>query len=148
MSFFDNEPDFNVGESDSDFELSESDFSEDNDSDTEPESDTDTDTDSDTDPETDTEPGTDTFTIQEFVETNTNDTSSLQRLTKYEYTDLLGTRAQQLILGAKPFINVDLLQCSQRNPIGIAREEIKKGKVPLKIKRTFINGYSEYYRIK
>lgn len=64
-------------------------------------------------------------------------------LTKFERVRLLGDRAKQLSLGAKPMLkNTELL-----NPKEIARLEIEKKVIPLIIERTLPNGKKERWNI-
>ena len=59
-----------------------------------------------------------------------------QRLSIYERTRIIGTRATQIARGSKPFVkNIESL-----NPIEIAEEELKNKMVPLKLVRTLPNG--------
>jgi DNA-directed RNA polymerase subunit K/omega len=73
-----------------------------------------------------------------------NNNITINRLTKYEYVNILGTRAQQISRGAKIFVSTDNMKII--TPIEIAKKEIAEGKLPLKIKRV-INGNIEYIRI-
>ncbi len=64
-------------------------------------------------------------------------------LTKFERVRLLGDRAKQLSLGAKPMLkNTELL-----NPKEIARLELEKKVIPLIIERTLPNGKKERWNI-
>ena len=66
--------------------------------------------------------------------------------TKYEYTTLLATRAQQLADGAKPLVNLDGLKTS--DPLfvwNVAKREIEQRKLPFLIRRQMPNGTSEYW---
>jgi len=63
-------------------------------------------------------------------------------LTKYEYTNILGTRTKQLNSGAKSFIEV------KKNIIDgyiIAEMEIKQKKLPFIVQRPLPNGGCEYW---
>lgn len=71
---------------------------------------------------------------------------TLNKLTKYEYVSILGTRAQQIAQGAKIFVNIEGLV--KPDPVSIAKKEIAEGKIPLKIKRTIPNGAVEYLTIR
>jgi len=67
-------------------------------------------------------------------------------LTNYEYTNIIGTRAEQIDRGAKPFIN----PCIYLNPIltsiDIAKQEFRQGLLDYKIKRPYPDGtYEEWY---
>ncbi len=66
--------------------------------------------------------------------------------TKYEFTTLVGTRAQQLADGAKPLIALDKFVLSSPRLIWeIAEREIFEKKLPFIIHRTFPNGKDEYW---
>lgn len=65
-------------------------------------------------------------------------------LTKYEYTKILGMRAQQLAMGAEALIDVteDL-----NDVVLIAEEELRQRKTPIIIQRNIgVNKY-EYWKI-
>ena len=57
-------------------------------------------------------------------------------LTKYEYTQCLGMRAQQLAMGAEPLIK---LTDDLNDPVLIAKEEIKQRKCPFIIEKKYGN---------
>jgi DNA-directed RNA polymerase I, II, and III subunit RPABC2 len=66
--------------------------------------------------------------------------------TKYEYTALLATRAQQIAEGAKPLVSLEGLK--QSDPMfvwNVARREIEQRKLPFMIRRQLPNGTSEYW---
>lgn len=64
-------------------------------------------------------------------------------LTKFERVRILGDRAKQIALGAKPMIkNVEKM-----NPKEIARMELERGIIPLIIERTLPNGNKERWRV-
>ena len=66
--------------------------------------------------------------------------------TKYEYTALLATRAQQIAEGAKPLVSLEGLK--QSDPMfvwNVARREIEQRKLPFMIRRQLPNGESEYW---
>lgn len=64
-------------------------------------------------------------------------------LTKYERVRILGIRARQLSLGAKPMLlNIDNL-----HPKEIAKLELELGKLPFKIEREFPNGRKEIWKV-
>ncbi len=60
------------------------------------------------------------------------------RLTKYEIARIVAARAKQLAMGAKPLIDVSKL--NTRDPVIIALEELKQGKLPFIIVRTLPTG--------
>ncbi len=66
--------------------------------------------------------------------------------TKYEYTSLLATRAQQLADGAKPLASLDGLKTSDPMFVwNLAKREIEQRKLPFLIRRQMPNGTSEYW---
>jgi DNA-directed RNA polymerase I, II, and III subunit RPABC2 len=66
--------------------------------------------------------------------------------TKYEYTALLGSRAQQLAEGAKPLISLDGMVLSDPRFVWkVAEREILEQKLPYIIHRRLPNGKSEYW---
>jgi DNA-directed RNA polymerase I, II, and III subunit RPABC2 len=65
-------------------------------------------------------------------------------LTKYEKTRILGQRAKQIEMGAKPFINVDEKIVDSYI---IAELELREKKIPFIIKRPLPSGGFEYWRV-
>jgi DNA-directed RNA polymerases I, II, and III subunit RPABC2 len=66
--------------------------------------------------------------------------------TKYEFTTLLATRAQQLAEGAKPLVTLEGLKTSDPMFIwNVARREIEQRKLPFVVRRQLPNGQSEYW---
>lgn len=66
--------------------------------------------------------------------------------TKYEYTALMATRAQQLADGAKPL--VDLAGLKTTDPLfvwNVAKREIAMRKLPFLVRRQMPNGTSEFW---
>jgi DNA-directed RNA polymerase I, II, and III subunit RPABC2 len=66
--------------------------------------------------------------------------------TKYEYTCLLGTRAQQIADGARPLVSLDGMLTS--DPLfvwNVAEREIAEGILPFIIHRRLPSGISEYW---
>ena len=65
---------------------------------------------------------------------------------KYEYTVLLGIRAQQIADGAKPLTELDgLVQSDPKFVWNLAQREIEQQKLPFIIHRRLPNGVSEYW---
>ncbi len=56
---------------------------------------------------------------------------SSEKLTRFEKARIVGARALQLSMGAKPMIKVD----EALDPIDIATLELKKGLIPLDIRK-------------
>ena len=61
-----------------------------------------------------------------------------KKLTRYEYARAVAARALQLALGAPPLINIEEL--GLKDPIEIAREEIKRKVLPMVIRRRYPTG--------
>ena len=65
---------------------------------------------------------------------------------KYEYTVLLGTRAQQLAEGARPLVSLEGMVTSDPKFVwNLAQREILEQKLPFIIHRRLPNGVSEYW---
>ena len=91
-------------------------------------------------------PEVQTITREEITESFKNPRLTLPYFTKYEYTALIGTRAQQIAEGAKPLVSLDgLLTSSPRFVWDVAEREINEKKLPFIIHRRFPNGESEYW---
>lgn len=71
---------------------------------------------------------------------------TLPILTKYEKSRILGSRANQINNGAKPFIEIDY----SKNYDGyyIACEELKQKKIPFIIKRPLPSGECEFWNVR
>ena len=81
----------------------------------------------------------------EVAETLANRTT-LPYYTKYEFTTLVGTRAQQLADGAKPLISLDgFILSSPRFVWEVAEKEVLEKKLPFIVHRQFPGGKSEYW---
>lgn len=66
--------------------------------------------------------------------------------TKYEYTSLMATRAQQLAEGAKPLVSLDGLKVSDPMFVwNVAKREIEQRKLPFVIRRQLPDGTAEYW---
>ena len=74
---------------------------------------------------------------------NGKDRKSFPRMTRYEFVRIIGTRKQQLSLGAKPFIkNKDEFTTNE-----IVIEELKNKLIPFKIRRKMPNNILEEWKI-
>jgi DNA-directed RNA polymerase subunit K/omega len=70
--------------------------------------------------------------------------TTIERLTKYERVHLLSTRAQQLSLGSSTRLSTkDFNDLKIKTPLTIALLELARGVLPLKIKRIAPNGIEE-----
>lgn len=66
--------------------------------------------------------------------------------TKYEYTTLVGTRAQQIAEGSKPLISLDGMITSDPQFVwNVAEKEVEQKKLPFIIHRRLPSGVSEYW---
>ncbi|MEI7827598.1 MAG: DNA-directed RNA polymerase subunit K [Euryarchaeota archaeon] len=54
----------------------------------------------------------------------------VKKLTRYERARIVGARALQISMGAPT-----LIECNTTDPIDMALEELKKGVIPITIKR-------------
>ena len=70
---------------------------------------------------------------------------TLPFLTKYEKARILGERAKQINMGAKPFVEVEP---SMMDGYLIALKELEQKVIPFIIQRPLPNGGSEYWRIR
>ena len=69
---------------------------------------------------------------------------TLPIMTRYEKARILGERAKQINMGAKPFVEVD---DSMIDGYLIALKELEQKRMPFIIQRPLPNGGSEYWRI-
>jgi DNA-directed RNA polymerase I, II, and III subunit RPABC2 len=69
---------------------------------------------------------------------------TLPIMTRYEKARILGERAKQINMGAKPFVEVDE---SMIDGYLIALKELEQKRMPFIIQRPLPNGGSEYWRI-
>jgi DNA-directed RNA polymerase subunit K/omega len=84
--------------------------------------------------------------LKENLDKNTRIT--LPHFTKYEWTALIGIRAQQLAEGAKPLISLDgFVTSSPQFVWNVAEREVFDRKLPYIIHRQFANGISEYWSV-
>ena len=75
--------------------------------------------------------------------TDTNHTSP-PFLTVYERTKILGTRANQIADGARPFI---VVPDHMTDPLEIAKVELEQRRLPFIVKRPMPDGTFEYWRL-
>jgi DNA-directed RNA polymerase I, II, and III subunit RPABC2 len=68
--------------------------------------------------------------------------------TKYEYVNLLGTRAQQLAEGARPLVDITGLKTSDPMFVwNVAKREIEQRKLPNIVARRMPDDSAEYWRV-
>ena len=86
------------------------------------------------------------ITREKIQESMKEDRKTLPYYSKYEYTALLGTRAQQLAEGAKPLVDLKgLVQSDTQFVWNLAHREIVEQKLPFIVHRRLPNGVSEYW---
>ena len=75
-----------------------------------------------------------------------NDRRTDPYYTKYEYTCLVATRAQQIADGARPLISLDGIVTSDPQFVWIVAErEVSEGVLPFIVHRRLPSGESEYW---
>lgn len=75
---------------------------------------------------------------------NTSKNSSMNVLTKFEKTKIIGTRMEQIARGATPYVSTKGLT----NIKSIVMKEFEERKIPFIIKRHLPNGVCEYWKLK
>jgi DNA-directed RNA polymerase I, II, and III subunit RPABC2 len=89
--------------------------------------------------------------VQSVDRASVMDSISGQRITKpfytkYEYTTLIGTRAQQIAEGSKPLVSLDGMITSDPQFVwNVAEKEVEQKKLPFIIHRRLPSGISEYW---
>jgi DNA-directed RNA polymerase I, II, and III subunit RPABC2 len=78
-----------------------------------------------------------------YVIVQNSDRITLPKLTKYEKVRLIGTRAKQILLGAKVMIK----NTSGLDPIEIAKLELAEKMIPIKIKRILPDNTVEIWKL-
>ncbi|AAY80704.1 DNA-directed RNA polymerase subunit K [Sulfolobus acidocaldarius] len=68
------------------------------------------------------------------------------KLTKYEIARIISARALQLSMGALPLIDTSNLKSD--DVISIAEEELKRGVLPITIRRIYPNGQVELISVR
>jgi DNA-directed RNA polymerase subunit K len=85
----------------------------------------------------------DNYEILENYETLRKTNKSLNKLSKYEKTKILGIRAAQISNGAKPLI---IVPNYMTNELDIAVEELKQRKIPFILQRQ-IGNKTEFWKL-
>ena len=86
------------------------------------------------------------ITRDDVIESQKTARITMPYYSKYEYTTLLGTRAQQLAEGAKPLVSLEgMVTSDPRFVWNLAQKEILEQKLPFIIHRRLPNGISEYW---
>jgi len=83
------------------------------------------------------------FTIKNFKEIKNTVKMTNPQITKYEKTQLIGIRAQQLSTGALPLVDIGDLS----DTVKIAEKELMERKLPLIVRRYMPNGEYEDWTI-
>ena len=68
------------------------------------------------------------------------------RLTKYEIARIISARALQLAMGASPLIDTNNLPFD--DVISIAEEELRRGVLPITVRRVYPNGKVELISVR
>ena len=70
-------------------------------------------------------------------------------MTKYEFNQIISLRANQIALGAQPFVDISNINIKSNMELRkVSLRELREGKLPYIIKRPLPNNKFEYYRIK
>lgn len=70
-------------------------------------------------------------------------------MTKYEFNQVISLRANQLALGATPFVDMSGIQIKTNMDLRkVAQKEMMEGRLPYILKRPLPNNKHEYYRIR
>ena len=94
----------------------------------------------------DQHPGVKSVFRNEVMEAIKQPRITREYFTKYEYTTLLATRAEQVAQGAKPLVSLDGLKMSDPMFVwNVAKREIEQRKLPFLIRRRMPNGIAEYW---
>ena len=73
-----------------------------------------------------------------------SDNITSNKMSKYEYTKVLGMRAQQITMGSNPLINVTN---DMKSAIEVAEEELRQRKTPYIIARKINNKKTDFWKI-
>ncbi len=79
--------------------------------------------------------------IHELIVVPARDRRTSNIMTTFEYTEFVSVRAQQLVDGCNPWIDIG----DETNPIRIAEMEIKANKCPLAVERRIGNNMVEIW---
>lgn len=70
-------------------------------------------------------------------------------LTKYEFDQVIGVRANQIALGSPIFTNVSDINIKSNMELRqVALQELKEGKLPFILKRQLPNNTFEYFKLR
>ena len=65
-------------------------------------------------------------------------------MTKYEYTKILGMRAQQITMGSNPLITITP---DMKNAVEVAEEELRQRKTPYIVARKINTNKTDFWKI-
>ena len=66
------------------------------------------------------------------------------KMTKYEYTKVLGMRAQQITMGSNPLITIT---SDMKSAIEVAEEELRQRKTPYIVARKINSNKTDFWKI-
>ena len=66
------------------------------------------------------------------------------KMTKYEYTKILGMRAQQITMGAEPLIEIS---DDMKSAIEVAEEELRQRKTPYIVARKINSKKTDFWKV-
>tara|TARA_B100001248_G_C27050562_1_gene305043 strand:+ start:56 stop:379 length:324 start_codon:yes stop_codon:yes gene_type:complete len=66
------------------------------------------------------------------------------KMTKYEYTKILGMRAQQITMGAEPLIEIS---DDMKSAIEVAEEELRQRKTPYIVARRINSKKTDFWKV-
>tara|TARA_B100000676_G_scaffold274434_1_gene293899 strand:- start:269 stop:595 length:327 start_codon:yes stop_codon:yes gene_type:complete len=66
------------------------------------------------------------------------------KMTKYEYTKILGMRAQQITMGSNPLITITP---DMKNAVEVAEEELRQRKTPYIVARKINTNKTDFWKI-
>jgi DNA-directed RNA polymerase I, II, and III subunit RPABC2 len=76
---------------------------------------------------------------------NPEKNKTMNILSKYERTKIIGMRMEQLARSSRPYVNID--PSKTFDPYEVAMTELHERKLPFMICRTLPNGEKEYWRL-
>ncbi len=76
---------------------------------------------------------------------NPEKNKTMNILSKYERTKIIGMRMEQLARSSRPYVNID--PSKTFDPYEVAMTELHERKLPFMICRTLPNGDKEYWRL-
>ena len=80
--------------------------------------------------------------VYQDYDISTNITSN--KMSKYEYTKVLGMRAQQITMGSNPLITITP---DMKSAVEVAEEELRQRKTPYIVARKINNKKTDFWKI-